>query len=54
MLTAEMRPWVGLSVYNEALVDGVTSDPSVSVPTDIGAKPALTAVAEPEEEPRGL
>ena len=47
-------PWLGLTVYREALVDGVTRDPSVSVPTAIGAKPALTAMAHPDEDPKGF
>lgn len=41
-------------VYSEALMEGVTRDPSVSVPRAIGANPALTAMADPEEEPSGL
>ena len=36
----------------QVLIEGVTSNPSVSVPRVIGAKPALTTMAEPEEEPR--
>ncbi len=54
MLAPSTRPSDGLIVYSEALVLGVTRDPSVSVPTAIGAKPALTAMADPDEDPSGL
>ncbi len=44
----------GLIVDNEALVEGVTREPAVSVLTANGAKPALTAITHPDEEPRGF
>ena len=54
ILAPSMIPIDALRVYSEALVDDVTRDPSVSVPRAIGAKPALTAMEDPEEEPSGL
>lgn len=45
---------VGLIVYSAALPAGHVKEPSVSVPSDIGAYPAETATAEPAEEPDGL
>ena len=54
MLAPSMIPIDGFKVYSEALMEGVTSDPSVSVPRAIGANPALTAMADPEDEPSGL
>src|SRR5580700_2857730 len=47
-------PIVGFIVYKAALPAGHTKDPSVSVPIDIGAYPAETATAEPEDDPEGL
>lgn len=45
---------VGLIVYREALPAGQISEPSVSVPMDIGEKPAETATADPDEDPDGF
>ena len=45
----ETRPMVGLIVYRAALVAGMLSEPSVSVPTEMGANPAATPTAEPDE-----
>ena len=47
-------PIVGLIVYRAALDAGETRDAAVSVSIDTGAKPALTAIAGPEEEPPGF
>ena len=47
-------PRVGFTVYSEARVAGLTRDPNVSEPIAIGARPALVAIALPEEEPEGL
>jgi len=47
----EINPIVGLIVYNAALPPGMIREPSVSVPMEIGANPALTATAEPEDDP---
>lgn len=44
-------PKVGFSVYNAARVAGSTRKPSVSVPIEIGASPAATETAEPDDEP---
>jgi hypothetical protein len=40
-----------LMVYSECRDDGEMSDPSVSVPMAIGARPAATAIPDPDEEP---
>ena len=45
---------VGLIVYRATLAAGTMREPSVSVPTENGAKPAETATAEPEDEPEGF
>jgi hypothetical protein len=47
----ETMPIVGLIVYNAALVAGMFKDPSVSVPIDMGANPAATPTAEPDDDP---
>ena len=47
-------PMVGLIVYSAALDAGETRDAAVSVPIDTGTKPALTAIAGPDEEPLGF
>ena len=54
ILSDSTSPRDGLKVYNEALVAGETRESSVSVTRATGANPALTAIADPEEEPRGL
>lgn len=46
----DTMPCVGLIVYNAALVAGILSEPLVTVPMEIGAKPAATPTADPEEE----
>jgi len=38
-------------VYSAARLAGMIRLPDVSDPMDIGAKPALTATAEPDDEP---
>ena len=48
------RPSVGLMPTSEALFDGDTIDPSVSVPTAAAPRLAATAAPEPELEPDGL
>src|SRR5215469_7011338 len=48
------RPSVGLSPTIPQLFDGLTIEPSVSVPIASGASPAATATPEPELEPDGL
>src|SRR5579871_3863075 len=48
------RPRVGLMPTTPQALDGDTIDPSVSVPTASGAKPADTPAAEPELDPEGL
>lgn len=45
---------VGFMVYSAALSLGIINEPMVSVPTEIGQKPAATATAEPELEPPGF
>jgi hypothetical protein len=45
---------VGLIVYRADRSLGMMSDPIVSVPIEMGEKPAATATAEPEEEPPGF
>ena len=54
MLVGSISPCVGLIVNNEALTAGVIREPIVSVPKAIGAKPALTAMQDPDEDPRGF
>lgn len=44
---------VSLMAYNPALAAGITIEPSSSVPSDTGAKPAATPAALPEDEPPG-
>src|SRR5580692_11241974 len=48
------RPLVGLMPTMPQALAGQTIEPSVSVPTAIGASPAATPAAEPELEPDGL
>src|SRR5580692_12564573 len=48
------RPRVGLMPTTPQALDGETIDPSVSVPTARGAKPADRPAAEPELDPDGL
>src|SRR5580692_5650783 len=48
------RPAVGLMPTTPQALDGETIEPSVSVPTASGAKPADRPAAEPELEPDGL
>src|SRR3984885_16094680 len=47
-------PRVGLMPTTPQALDGETIEPSVSVPTASGAKPADRPAAEPELEPDGL
>lgn len=47
-------PTVGLMVYKAARVAGEMSEPIESVPSAMGAYPAETPTAEPEEEPHGF
>lgn len=47
-------PGVAFIPYNAARVAGCTSEPSVSVPIDTGAKPAATPTALPEDDPQGV
>lgn len=49
-----MNLTVGLMVYKADLLAGIMSEPVVSVPIEMGHKPAATATAEPEEEPPGF
>jgi hypothetical protein len=44
---------VGRMVYKPARVHGVIKEPHVSVPNATGANPALTATADPVDEPPG-
>lgn len=46
-----IRPRVGFRVYNAARLAGRTREPSVSVPIETGASPALTDTADPDEDP---
>ena len=48
------KPMVGLMPTTAFMVDGLTMDPDVSVPTANGQKPAETATPEPELEPPGV
>src|SRR3984957_8108453 len=48
------RPRVGLTPTTPQALDGETIDPSVSVPTASGARPADRPDAEPELDPDGL
>src|ERR1700722_14701980 len=48
------RPRVGLPPTTPQALDGETIEPSVSVPTARGAKPADRPAAEPELDPDGL
>src|SRR5215831_5780048 len=48
------RPRVGLRPTTPQALDGETIEPSVSVPTARGAKPADRPAAEPELDPDGL
>ena len=49
-----MLPTVGLKPTTPHTPAGETIEPSVSVPTASGARPAATAAAEPDEEPEVL
>src|ERR1700723_4528551 len=48
------RPRVGLTPTTPQALDGETIEPSVSVPTARGAKPADRPAAEPELDPAGV
>ena len=48
------RPTVGLTPTIPQAWEGEMIEPSVSLPTANGARPAATAAPEPEEEPLGL
>jgi hypothetical protein len=48
------RPTVGLMPTTPHALAGQTIEPSVSVPTAIGASPAATATPDPELDPDGL
>src|SRR6202453_4869371 len=48
------RPLVGLMPTMPQALAGQTIEPSVSVPTASGARPAATPAAEPELDPEGL
>ena len=47
-------PIVGFSANNAALPAGCINDPSVSVPSERGLKPAETPTAEPVDDPQGF
>src|SRR5215831_12546666 len=47
------RPRVGLTPTTPQALDGETIEPSVSVPTASGARPAETPAADPELDPDG-
>src|SRR5262245_18929008 len=49
-----MRPTVGLMPTSPLVEDGLTMDPSVSVPTAAAQRLAATAAPEPELEPEVL
>lgn len=49
----ERRPVETLSPYKAVKEAGQLMEPCVSVPSEMGAKPAATAAAEPAEEPHG-
>jgi hypothetical protein len=44
-------PNVGLIVVIPQYAAGITSDPPVSEPSEIGSTPAATAAADPDDEP---
>ncbi len=48
------KPLVGLMPTTPQVLAGETIEPSVSVPTASGARPAATPAAEPELDPDGL
>ena len=50
----ETVPTDGFSPYKPARQAGSTMEPSVSDPTLIGAKPAATPAALPDEDPDGV
>ena len=50
----ETVPGVVRIVYNAARIAGFVKDPLKSAPMETGAKPALTATADPVEEPEGF
>lgn len=54
MPALETVPRDGLTVHRDCRVAGDISEPSVSVPMARGAKPAVTAMALPDDEPPGL
>lgn len=49
-----MDPWLAFRPYKAALEAGCTTEPSVSVPIETGAKPAATPTVEPDDEPAGV
>lgn len=46
-------PTLILIPYNAARLEGQMIDPSVSLPSDAAAKPALTPIPDPEDDPHG-
>ena len=52
--SSDTVPGVVLSVYRAARIAGLVRDPLKSAPIEIGAKPALTATAEPLDDPDGF
>src|SRR5258706_12677981 len=51
--TGQISPGPGLRPTTPLADDGQTIEPSVSVPTATGTRPAATATADPLEEPQG-
>ena len=52
--SAEMIGIVGLMVWRAPRPASTMRDPSVSVPSDTGAYPAVTPIVELEDEPAGF
>ena len=52
--SCDTSPMVGRIVKRAALVEGVIKEPQESVPIAKGLYPALTATADPVEDPAGL
>jgi hypothetical protein len=50
----ETTPRVTRIEHKAVLIAGIINYSAVSLPTDIGAKPALTPTAEPEDDPAGF
>ena len=53
MPARDTRWWLGRSPYNPHQLAGIRTEPAVSVPSPMSARPAATAAAGPLDDPPG-